>query len=211
MELQTVTKFIAILLIFICLISVLQADKVDDTYQRMLKGYSKLSSWQAVINQTNYFNQTQTTLKSTGIFYYQNKKIAIKYNKPNEQSLIIKDGALTMYDKNSNAVIKSRLTTAVQSLNPVEIVKTYWQKSEKVVLQSTGQSDVLSIKPKKDEQIKDIRVTVNHNTGLISKLIYLDKQGNSVTVTFSKMKVNKSIPDTIWTLKYPKNAQVFEQ
>jgi outer membrane lipoprotein-sorting protein len=208
---QTVIRVLLIIIILIMLCGVLQADKVETTYQQMLKAYSNLNSWQAVISQTNYYVQTKTTLNSTGTFYYQKGKAAIRYNKPNEQSLIIQNGTVKMYDKSSNTVIKSRLVSAVQSLNPVEIVKTYWQKSDKTVIQSTEQSTILSIKPKADEQIKEIKATVGTKSGYITKLVYLDMQGNSVSIAFSKLKINKPIPASVWKLNYPKTAKVFEQ
>jgi len=208
---QTGIRILLIAIVLILFCGLLQADKVETTYQQMLKAYSKLTSWQAVINQTNYYIQTKTSLNSNGTFYYQKGKAAIRYNKPNEQSLIIQNGALTMYDKGSNTVMKSHLVSAVQSLNPVEIVKTYWQKSDKAVIQSTEQSCILSIKPKADEQIKEIKATVATQSGYITKLVYIDKQGNSVSIAFTKLKVNKAIPASVWKLNYPKTAKVFEQ
>lgn len=204
-------KFFSITIILILLSSILQADKVEDIYQKMLKSYTKLSSWQAAISQTNYFGQTKTTLKSSGTFYYQKNKVAIYYNKPNQQSLLVQNGTLTMYDKASNTAMKSHLVSAVQSLNPAEIVKTYWQVSDKTILQKTELNTVLSIKPKSDEQIKEIKTTVLNKTGYITNLVYIDKQGNSVAISFSKLKVNKPIPAAVWKLKIPKNAKVFEQ
>lgn len=208
---QKRTKFITIAILLMLTCSLLQADKVEDAYQKMLKAYTNLTSWQAALNQTNYYGQTKTTLKSSGNFYYQKNKIAIYYNKPNEQSLLVQNGALTMYDKASNAVMKSRLASAVQSLNPVEIVKTYWKVSDKTIIQNTEQSTVLSIKPKDDEQIKEIKATIVKSSGLISSLVYIDKQGNSVTINLSKLKINKPIPASVWKQNIPKNAKVFEQ
>lgn len=211
MESRTVTKVILIIVCMLLLNGLLLADKVEDTYQQMLKAYAKLTSWQSVINQTNYYSQAKSSLKSSGNFYFQKGKISIRYNKPNEQILLIQNGTLTMYDKSSNTAVKSTLITSVQSLNPVEIVKTYWQKSDKKLLKSVGIYTVLSIKPVADPQIKEIRVNIDSKTGYISNLVYIDKQDNSVSIAFSKMKINKPIPAAIWKLNIPKTTKVFEQ
>ena len=203
---QINTKILLIFLSFLVVSSLLFADKVNDTYQQMLKSYAKLSSWQSVINQTNYFSQTKTSLKSSGNFYYEKGRIAIRYNKPNEQIMVVQKGEVTMYDKASNTALKSKLVSSVQSLNPVEIVKTYWQKSDKKLLKSVDNSTVLSIKPISDAQIKEIKVNIDSGTGYIAKLVYTDKQDNTVTITFSKMRINKPISAAVWKLNIPANA-----
>jgi outer membrane lipoprotein-sorting protein len=186
------------------------ADRVDDTYQKMINAYAKVTSWQAVINQSNYFTQAKTSLNSSGTFYYQKGKIAIRYKKPAAQSLLIQNGTITIYDKIGNNAIKSKLVSTVQSLNPVEIVKAYWEKSDKAILQTTELKTVVSIKPKSDEQIKEFKATIDNNTGYITKFSYQDMQGNTVTIAFTRLKINKPIPPSVWNLNIPRSAKVFE-
>ncbi len=200
---------ITILMVLFC--SILEADKAEDAYQKMITAYSKLTTWQAVINQTNYYIQTKTTLKSTGNFYYQKGKIAIKYNKPNEQSLLIRNGVMTMYDKSSNTAMETSLVSAVQSLNPVEIIKTYWQKSTKTCLPGDAGFTSISIVPKSDKQIKEIKAQIDAKSGYITQLIYIEKQGNSVTITFNKLVINKPIQESAWKLNIPKNANILKR
>jgi len=189
----------------------LNADRIDASYRKMLDSYGKLTSWQAVISQTNYFTDSKVKLASSGNFYYMKNRIAIRYNKPNEQVLLIQDKKVTIYDKSSNSVIKSQLSSAVQSLNPVEIVSSYWQKSEKKLLPGTEKTSNIQLKHKNDKQIREIIFTSDNQTGYITKLIYNDLQGNSVTIAFTKIVVNKTIPASVWKLNIPKTAQVFER
>lgn len=198
-------SLLTILLIILC--NVLTASPIEVAYNKMLNSYSRLNSWQAVINQTNYFVQTKTSLKSSGNFYFQKGKIAIRYNKPNEQRMLIQKGIVTIYDKSSNSYMKTELVSAVQSLNPAEIVKSYWQKSDNTVMSSTRESTVISIKPKKDEQIKEIKATIANKSGYITRFVYTDIQGNTVTISFTGMKVNKAIAASVWNLNIPANAK----
>jgi outer membrane lipoprotein-sorting protein len=211
MGLRTNYKHFIIFLLLILSANLLLADKVEDSYQQMLKAYGKLSSWQSVINQNNYYAQTKTNLKSSGNFYFQPGKIAIRYTKPGIQFLIVKNGYVTIYDKSSNTAMKSKLISSVQSLNPVEIVKTYWQKSEKKLLSVDGIVEFISIKPTSDPQIKEIKIRIDSTTNLITKLIYTDKQNNTVAIEFANLRINKVIPASIWDITIPKNATVLEQ
>jgi len=98
----------------------------------------------------------------------------------------------------------------VQSLNPVEIIKTYWRKSAKTQLISAEGTTSVLLKPGSDSSLKEISFTLVKATGYISKLTYLDKEGNSVSVAFTKMKANKTIPAAVWKLNIPRTAQVID-
>jgi outer membrane lipoprotein-sorting protein len=204
-------KFTILLVLFCWSLVILHALPGDRTYEKMVSTYGKLTSWQADLIQTNYFKQTKTSLKSTGTIYFQTSRLAIRYAKPNEQALVITGGKLTMYDKTNNTVLKSSLDSAVQSLNPVEIVKSYWQKSARVVLKDSKRFTTLQLKPKADKQAKVIEFTVDNLTGLITALSYTDPAGNSVSFAFSNLKSNHKIPAKVFQLTYPKTAQIFEQ
>lgn len=206
-----IIKHLTILSILLLLCGLLNADRLDDSYKKMLNSYGKLSTWQADISQTNYFSQTKSKLVSSGVFFYNKKAVSIRYTKPNEQSLLIKDGIVTIYDKNSKTAVKSQLISTVQSLNPVEIVKSYWQKSEKAFVQSKDGIDTITLKPIKDNQVKELTVSLNSKNGFVTKLIYKDKQDNSVSISFTKMKANKPIPTSAFQLVIPKDVKVIQR
>ena len=192
-------------------ITALSATPADDLYQKMISAYGKLNSWKAVINQTNKFQQSNSTLKSTGTFYYQRGKLAIRYNKPNEQQLVIQNGKLEIYDKSNNTVYKSTLDSAVGSLNPVEIVKSYWAKSSHAITGTAKGFSTLKIIPRQDPSIQDITLKVETSTGYIHQFQYTDKAGNSLNISFIKIKLNPSLPTAVFKLNYPKTAKIFEQ
>jgi len=204
-------KIIILNLLLLMLTTVLQAVTLDGHYQKMLAAYGKLNTWKAEIKQTNYFHQSKAKLTSNGNFYYQKGAISIRYNKPNEQFLVVKEGTVTVYDKSSNTAVKAKLGSATQSLNPVEIIKTYWKNSEKSIISSGKGYTEIQLKPKSDKQIQEIRFTLSDTTSYVNKLTYTDRQSNSVEVVFDKMQVNKSIPASVFKLDIPKTAQVIER
>jgi outer membrane lipoprotein-sorting protein len=211
MELRMTDKILIVLLFLIFSAGLLAANTLDSSYDRMISAYDSLNTWQAFIFQTNYFAQSKAELNSTGNFYYQKGNIAIRYDKPSEQVLLVKDGKITFFDKSSNTGVKMDLNSSVQSLNPVQIIKNYWQKSEKSVSDSSENSISISLKPKSDKQINQINFTLDYSTGYVNQLTYVDKQGNSVSVAFSKIKVNKQIPANVWKLDLPPGTSIIER
>lgn len=205
------TKTILLGIVSLLVLTAMPAVTLNEHYQKMLSAYAKLNTWQAELSQTNYFKEADTSLKSSGAFYYQKGEVCIRYHKPNEQVLMIRDKRVTVYDKSSNIVVKSALITSVQSLDPVEIVKTYWKSSEKTLSSDTGKQAVISLRPKSDKQIREILVTLDSRTGYVNKLSYTDPQNNSVEIAFTKMQINKPIPASVWKLDLPPGVQVFER
>lgn len=202
-----------ILVIFIVLLlwaGLLFADKLNDSYNKLLSSYGKLSSWQANINQSNYFSQTDATLSSTGVFYYRKNRVAIRYHQPGEQVLLVRDGKITVYDKSARSAVRTTLTSSLQSLNPAEIVKAYWQQSKKTLVSSSDGNTCISLQPGANSQAREIRFTMKDKSGFINRLSYTDTAGNTVTVRFSGIKVNPSIPDRIWQLNLPKDVKLME-
>ncbi len=203
-------KLICLALIFMTCSALLHADRLQDSYNKMLATYAKVNSWQAAITQSNYFAQSQSTLKSSGTFYFQRGKVAIYYTKPQVQYLLVTDGKVTIYDQAARSAMRSGLLSSVQSLNPVEIVKTYWNASQKSLVQSVQGTTAILLKPKSDKQIKEITVTLQNSTGYVKKLSYRDISGNTVSLSFTSGKVNQAIPKKIWNLPIPKSVKVLE-
>lgn len=203
-------RVLTILLILLSLTAFLYSNELDESYQKMLTAYGDLKSWQAEIKQTNYFIATQTTLNSEGAIFFQKGQISIRYNKPNEQYMLVRDSKVTVYDKASKTAARMNLTAAVQSLNPPEIIKTFWAKSQKTLAHEKDNLVAITLTPHKDNQIKQIRFIMNRKTGYITQFFYLDKEKNSVLINFAKIKTNQSIPESVWKLPIPPDVKIMD-
>jgi outer membrane lipoprotein-sorting protein len=65
--------------------------------------------------------------------------------------------------------------------------------------------------PKADKQIKEISFILDEVSWLITSLTYKDAQGNTVTLSFDNMKINKPIPAGVWKLNLPKDVRRLER
>jgi outer membrane lipoprotein-sorting protein len=211
MALTLMIKPLFSVIIFLLFSAFLGAGTLEDSYAKMEQAYAGLTSWQATLNQTNYFAESQTTLKSLGNCYYRNSKVAIYYTKPAVQSILIAEGKVTVYDQASKTALKSALTSSVQSLNPVEIIRSYWQKSKQSIVSSDKGKTHIKLIPKSDKMLKEVNFTLNDADGFITSLSYKDQQGNVVTLDFSKLKINQTIPASIWKLSLPKGTRILNR
>jgi outer membrane lipoprotein-sorting protein len=59
--------------------------------------------------------------------------------------------------------------------------------------------------------IREIRATISRISGLVQNLSYTESSGNTVTYAFSNIRTNESIPASVWTYRYPADAQVLNQ
>lgn len=186
------------------------AVKAEAQLDSLVKKYGELTSWQAVINQTNFFKQSDTTLHSEGNFYWQKGKLCLRYSKPQEQVLLVKDGTVTVYDKSAQTAVRTALSSDLQSLDPIAVVKNYKQYSEISSFQTANGYTTYLLKPTDDPQVKEIRIRISPRTNYIDQFSYVDRQGNKVTLEFKNLKINSAIPASVWKLQLPKGVQLIE-
>ncbi len=189
----------------------LQAINSEALYQKITTTYGGLSSFQASVKQDNYFAHVKKDISYSGNIYFTRGKMVIKYDKPNLQRLMVNAGMVDLYDSQSKTVFRSRMRPEFGKMNPVEILQFYWKKSTVKVLSSKGNISEVSLKPVNDPTIAHMSASINHKTGIIQSLSYADTTGNRVKYTFSGIKTNARIPESVWLFSLPKDVQVVEQ
>lgn len=189
----------------------LQAINSEALYQKITSTYGSLSSFQANVKQDNYFAQIKKDISYSGNIYFTRGRMVIKYDKPNVQRLMVKSGTVELYDAQSKTIFRSRMRPEFSKMNPVEILQLYWKKSTVKMLGSKGNVTEVSLKPIDDPSISQMSAFINHKTGIVQSLSYIDTSGNRVTYTFSGIKTNARIPEAVWQFSPPKDVQVVEQ
>ena len=198
-------------LIFLLITASLQAISKDALYKKLVDAYSGISSFQASVKQDNYFAQINKTISYTGNIYSNPGRMVIRFEKPNFQRLMVSGGMVDLFDSSSKTVFRSRMQPEFGKMNPVEILQHYWKKSTVTLLGSKGNLSDVSLKPFSDPVIVTLTATINNKTGLVQSLGYTDANGNRVSYTFSGIKTNGKIPDSVWQYTYPKDVQVVQQ
>jgi outer membrane lipoprotein-sorting protein len=180
-------------------------------YGKLQAAYKGLKSFQATVQQSNHYQQLSKTITYSGNIYFTPGRMLMSFSKPSLQRLMIKDGQVELYDAASKTLFRTPMQAEFGKMNPVEILQIYWSKSSVSVVSETKTTASVKLVPSKDAMVSSLSATMNKNSGMVSKLSYTDKSGNSVTYTFSNIKLNGAIPGSVWSFQYPKGIQVVEQ
>ncbi|HOZ00533.1 MAG TPA: outer membrane lipoprotein carrier protein LolA [Candidatus Syntrophosphaera sp.] len=182
-----------------------------ELYAKLQSTYKNLSSFQASLQQSNYYPQLKKTITYSGNIYFTPGRMLMSFSKPNIQRLLIQGGQVEMYDAASNTLFRGKVLPEFGRMNPVEILQLYWTKSKLSVLAEDKTSASVKLVPNQDKLVSSLTATLNKNTGVVSKLSYTDKSGNTVTYNFSGIRLNAGIAAGIWNYTYPKGVQTIEQ
>ena len=181
-----------------------------EVYNKVSSFYANLQSFQAKVQQTNYYAQLKKTITYKGTIYFTPGRMLMHFDEPTVQRLKIENGRIELYDASSNTLFKSLMQPEYEKLNPVEILQSYWNKSKVSIISETKDRVNIELVPQNDDFIQSLSATLDKNNGLIYKLSYKDKTGNSVTYNFSSIKLNQGISSSVWKYDYPKNVQIIE-
>ncbi len=203
------TLLIASALLLIGLCSAATSSSV--LYTKLQTTYKSLSSFQANVQQSNYYPQLKKSIDYTGMIYFTPGRMLMSFTKPGIQRLLIQKGKVELYDAASKTVFKADMLPEFGKMNPVEILQLYWTKSAVTVTSEDSATASVKLVPTKDDLVSSLTATINKSSGIVSKLSYKDKSGNSVTYSFSGIKLNAGISASVWNFSYPKGVQFVDQ
>jgi outer membrane lipoprotein-sorting protein len=199
------------LFIFLILSLTCSAISVNELRTKLETAYKDISSWQAQLVQTNYFAQIGKTSSFEGNFYYQPPRLLIQFDKPHLQRLHIDGKNVSMYDAQSQTLLKTQLMPQFERMNPIQILQHYWDRSKVEITRQDKNSVTISLSPEKDSFVKQLEATLSIKSGYINELAYTDYSENRVTYKFSGAAANKSIDPKLWIFSPPKGTQIIER
>ncbi|MDX9828468.1 MAG: outer membrane lipoprotein carrier protein LolA [Spirochaetia bacterium] len=203
-------KKISIILI-LSLFGVLYAITTSELHDKVKLRYQNLSSFQANVQQTNYYTQLKRSIVYSGKLYFTPGRMLMSFSKPSVQRLQIQSGKAELYDASSNTLLRSNMQPEFGKMNPVEILQHYWTRSKVSIVKQEKHLCTVKLIPQKDPMIKDMQAVIDSKTGIVNSLKYADPAGNTVTYLFSNIKRDAAIPPSVWKYDYPKDVQVISQ
>lgn len=194
-------KLFIILFIFTSL-SVFAADKNSDLVDQ-LAGIKTLS---AEFKQVN-------TLKDFGDDEYTGK-VSIKmgeialwdYKEPYNSWYLITKNNVKYFDEINNQLVEMD-AKELKEYALLQVLMDFKKLSS--TFDITSKKDMLILKPKQDTGVEYINILFKDNQ--INQLQSKDNTGNTTTITFSKMTIDKSISDSTFKKKLPKDVTVIKQ
>ncbi|MDD3536228.1 MAG: outer-membrane lipoprotein carrier protein LolA [Candidatus Cloacimonetes bacterium] len=192
-------------------ISLLMALSPAELKQRLNAQYDGLQSFEAKVKQINIYKQSTTKIEYNGNFYYAPGRMLMHFISPSLQRMQIIGGKAELYDAASKVLVKSSVQSQYAQLNPVEILRLYWDRSAVSILGQDKGIATVKLIPAKDPLVKEMTARVESQSGIIHSLKYLDPSENSVEYIFSGIKRNQGIPAGIWQFTYPKDTLIIDQ
>lgn len=194
-------KLFIILFIFTSL-SVFAADKNSDLVDQ-LAGIKTLS---AEFKQVN-------TLKDFGDDEYTGK-VSIKmgeialwdYKEPYNSWYLITKNSVKYFDEINNQLVEMD-AKELKEYALLQVLMDFKKLSS--TFDITSKKEMLILKPKQDTGVEYINILFKDNQ--INQLQSKDNTGNTTTITFSKMTIDKSISDSTFKKKLPKDVTVIKQ
>jgi outer membrane lipoprotein-sorting protein len=194
-------KKVILLILLTCSIY-LSAAQLDDIYQQVTARYSAIKTFEAVLNQENYWSEIDRTKAASGKIYYNSDSLFISYLPPDEQELFVHGNTVIMHDKKSGQAIY--MDKGEFFIRPVEIIKAYWQDSEKQLISSHDNETQLLLNKDNEE------ILIGLNNGLIISVLIKDENNNSVKYLFSQEKINAELPDNIFIPAFPYETNIID-
>lgn len=198
----------ALITLYACLsLSLLAAMTPAQVYTKLQGAYNSLRTYQATVSQTNRYRNLSRTITYTGRIYFQPSRMLMHFTNPQIQRLQIENGNITLFDSQSNTIMRSSMRPEYSRMNPIQLLQEYWGKSTVRVVAENRSNVTVELSIANDTVLRSINAELNRSSGLVNRLSYTDLSGNSVSYSFSGVRINAAIPANVWRFSYPADAQ----
>lgn len=217
-------------LCFLCLLWLVPLSQAQSTYTldqvfaRMDEVAKTFRSSQAGIERTHVTVLVNDRDVSSGKFYYARRgkepRVRLDLTKPAAQQLLIDKGKLQIYTPSLKQVQEASLG---QHQDKVEMFMALGfgqssqdlQKSFAVALAGEEIVDgkrttVLELKPKNSAMFKSVRMWMDQQRWVSVQIKTTEMSGDYLNLKFSDIKINSRIPESMFSLKLPKDVRVLK-
>jgi len=177
-----------------------------------------IHSFQAVFLQTEVDTVFDESYESTGIFYFNklvsNDKnrtpvfqIRFDYLKPEKSTTIIDGGKVIIYTPEMSEPQESYLIDDVKMdafFAPFISSERLRENYNMVVTSENSKKVTVLLSPKTDlvkKHFRELRITFNRSNWLPISIYQVKKNGQKITFTFARIKVNRSISQKMFSMK----------
>ncbi len=211
-------KILTLMLIILLLPAIASATELKDVLDNLQKRYEKIKDYQADFSQEAVLKLGQTTEKAFGKIYIKKPDMMRwDYDKPRRQQIIINKSEIIIYVPDEKQVMKDRapqgsinMTSFITNIARIrEDFNIAFSQNKK---EPNSGKYFLELTPKKEGMnITRAVLDVSEKDFLIEKLSITDLQGNITNVSFSDIKIDAGIRDSLFTFKIPKGVEVIER
>jgi len=205
---------IKILLTLFMFVAISAAQSADDIVEEIQERYENLENLSAEFRQVEQFKLTGSKNETTGKIYIKN---GTQYRLETEDQVIVTDGATVWtYSMFNNQVLIDRVKKDDASVLPRDLLFKYPREYYASLLTTEDYEDeehyVLKLDPKQDTHgyVKSMKIWVNSDDYLISKIEYTDFNDNSSMFAIQKVDIKKDLKESFFTFKIPEGVEIVD-
>jgi outer membrane lipoprotein carrier protein len=192
---------------------------LDEVVGKIQSTYEQTGQVKARFTQTVTLKAMKKTEREEGVFYFKKpKRMRWVYTKPAAKELVINAEKAWLYvpaDKiayvqDADSLFKS--TVSIRFLAGIGKLKDDFRVafaaekgSDKI---GTYLLDLVPMKP--EEGVKKLQISVSRESFQISRIVLFDPYGNTTTLTFSGIELNRDLPDSLFSFKAPAGVDVMD-
>ncbi len=204
------TKRGSLLLVFLLISSgILVADTIDEIYRQLTAKYDTIENYAADFHQNNYWKVQDRTMKSNGIVYISGEKMAIVFTTPSGQKMIV-DRELYLIDEVERTIIITGIEHTGGMFKPNDIIRLYWMKSERELINVDDQTYKIILVPEDDPYTARAEMLIRKGDYLITGVSYEDHQQNRVEFRFSNEVVNRPVDQQVYTVPKDEDFSIID-
>jgi outer membrane lipoprotein-sorting protein len=191
-----------LMIITVLLISLtIGATELEELYKMVISNYDNIITYEAELEQSNYWSEIDVSKSSSGKIFYNSDSLFISYLPPDNQQLFVTGNTVIMHDPNTSQAVY--MDKSDFYIKPIQIIKSYWQDSQKKLIDDSDAEMILLVKG--DEEL-----TIIIDNYLIKSVAIKDITGNSVTYKFSNERINHKLPNNIFTPDFPDHTNIID-
>jgi chaperone LolA len=203
-----------IALVFLSLIAFSSAQSVDDIVEEIQERYEDLENLSAQFKQIEFFQLTGSKNETVGKIYVKN---GTQYRLETEDRVIVTDGVTVWtYSMFNNQVLIDRVKKNDASVLPRDLLFKYPKEYYASLLMTEDYNDdehyVLKLDPKEETHgyIKTMKLWVNSDNYLISKIEYMDFNDNSSSFAIEKIDIDTNLKESFFKFDIPAGVEIVD-
>jgi len=174
------------------------------------KTAASLKSIKCNFTQTKSMSFLKDKMVSRGKMYYTNDgRLRWEYTTPYRYTFVINGGKVTMQSASKTSTVdlaSSRLFQSIASIMVSSVTGKSLSSSKDFAVEmcTSGNQWVARLTPKRGElkrMFKEVRLHFNAAHSMVSKVVMVEKGGDTTTIELSDVKTNVAIPASTFTVK----------
>jgi len=202
-----------ILILFLFAIPIWAGD-AEEIIEELQQKYENIQYLKIEFNQVTHFKLSGIENISSGVMFIGTED---RFRLETEERTIVTDGVtIWSYSPLNNQLVIDKAKKSGSSILPREFLFSYSEKYDPFILKEYEEKDIewailkLTPKPQFRSAVRYIKIWVRMDKWLVSRIDYVDLNGNTTTFDVKKLTEPKSLPAKTFDYKAPEGTAIID-